>query len=519
MLPLMKTRLKKLLLALCPRGVDTLCCLAAGALFPLAFAPVNAWWLALVLPAVLYAFTLTASTRRAASLGFWFGMGYFGVGVSWVYVSIHEFGNTPAPLALLFTLGFIAILALFFAGQLLLYKRLQQHATLNPLLFSASWVVSEGLRSVFLTGFPWLLTGMSQIPSPLQGFAPVIGVYGLSFICVCTAALLYQLVRARSLPAIISPLLLFVLVAVSGYKLSGIHWTESQGVSTAISIVQGNIPQEMKWSNEYLDMIVRRYDELTRKELGTPLIIWPESALPLPYQNAGEYLDELGASAKAKGSTIILGIPFEAENQKQYYNSILSIGRDQGRYSKYHLVPFGEYVPFSNALRGIIALLDIPMSDFIPGHDSAATLPFGNARIAPFICYEIAYSDVIRHKLPEANLLLTITNDAWFGNSLAPWQHAQMAQMRALQTGRYSILSGNDGITTVFDEQGKQIASLPQFTTAVLHSTVTLYQGATPWVTWGDTPIFTTAATLLGLAWLRRRLTRHREVLTTLPSA
>jgi len=255
-------------------------------------------------------------------------------------------------------------------------------------------------------------------------------------------------------------------------------------------MLQGNIPQQLKWSPSFLKQTDERYDSLTKENWHSNLIIWPEAALPLPHSQATEYLDDLAVNAKQHDTTIVLGIPFRAENSNQFYNAIIAIGANQGRYNKYHLVPFGEFLPLSNLLSGIIEFFNLPMSDFLPGAAQQSNLKIGAYQIAPFICYEIAYPDGLRRSLPAAGLLLTVSNDAWFGDSLAPWQHAQIGQMRALQTGRYHLMNGNNGITAVFDNNGNVVARIPQFKTATLTTTVQLRTGATPWVIWGNIPIY-----------------------------
>ncbi|MBS0358696.1 MAG: apolipoprotein N-acyltransferase [Proteobacteria bacterium] len=479
---------------------DFLACFA-GLILPLAFAPLNYYFIAVLSPLLLLFSWLHCSPKRAALRGFLFGLGFFGVGVSWIFVSIHVYGDTPIWLAGIFTALFVMALSCFPALQGYLLNQFFPKNNLYKIIlaFPAIWVLIEWLRSWLFTGFPWLLLGYSQTDSALRGLAPIIGVYGISFVVLLTSSILLLLFtrivnnkidwRGRiSREDYILIFFLFYIWFGSG-ALSHIEWTTSTGDKIQVSLIQGDIPQQLKWSPEYLQKSLSIYENLTKTHWRSELIVWPEAAIPLFLHDAKNFLRPLTETAKKHHSNLITGIPIQNSTINEYYNGIILVGQNEGIYHKRHLVPFGEFLPLQNWLRGIINLFNLPMSDFSPGPYKQENLKLGQWKIAPFICYEIAFSELVLSDLPEANLLMTLSNDAWFGHSLAPAQHLQMSRMQSLQTGRYQLVATNNGITALIKSDGKILDQLQPFTRGVLTGEVVPMLGATPWIKIGIWPM------------------------------
>ncbi|MEO5574002.1 MAG: apolipoprotein N-acyltransferase, partial [Gammaproteobacteria bacterium] len=415
--------------------------LLAGTLLPLAFAPFHFFPLAILAPALLFFVWLGATPRLAFRRGWLFGVGMFGVGISWIYVAIHDFGHTNMFLAVLLTGGFVAFLALFpavlgYAATRLLYQKntpiKTSRETLKLLLvFPAGWTLFEWIRSWILTGFPWLNLGNSQIDAPLAGLAPLLGVYGISLATALSAALLVCMVIAEKnikLRALFAFAILWGLSALLGQ----IVWTQPLGKPLHVALIQGNIPQDIKWRPEQQQHTLELYTDLTRRQWGRDLILWPEGAVPVFYDElADTYLAALQNEARAHGTDMLIGLPVLDQKTDRYYNSMMSLGRSQGFYHKQHLVPFGDYVPLQEVLRGLIGFFDLPMSGFSAGTSDQALLEVAGHKTGISICYEDVFGEEVIRTLPEASLLVNATNNAWYGDSLAPPQHLQMSRMRA----------------------------------------------------------------------------------------
>ncbi|HEX9181271.1 MAG TPA: apolipoprotein N-acyltransferase, partial [Burkholderiales bacterium] len=434
--------------------------------------------------------------RRAALAGFAFGLGLFGAGASWIYVSLHDFGAMPAPLAGIATFLFCALLALFPAAV----GWLQARFPLAPfprftLMVPALWALSDWTRSWFLTGFPWLATGYSQVPaSPLAGFAPLLGVFGVSLAAALSAGLLL-LAADRTLPCPVGcgaaprawPAIgLLGVLWFAGFALKQVPWTEPAGGPLKVSLLQGNITQDLKWRPEKALATLDTYLRLAREAEGR-LVILPETALPLfRHEVPPEYLDALARRVAAAGGDLLAGMP-ELAGPREYYNSMMSFGASPSQiYRKHHLVPFGEFVPLRPLFGWVMDWLRIPLGDFSRGAAVQAPMAVAGQKVAVNICYEDVFGEEIIRQLPEATLLANVSNDAWFGRSLGPQQHLQIAQARALETGRYHMRATNTGVTAVIDPRGRVLARAPEFTTTRLEAEVTGYTGATPYVRWGN---------------------------------
>lgn len=462
--------------------------LMAGMALPLAFSPFNYFPVALISLALLFLTWQADDYRFAARRGFLFGLGMFGVGVSWVYVAIHDFGQASMLVAGLLTLLFISIFSLYLAGIGWLIKRYASELTPNInliFLFPLLWLGFEAFKAWFLTGFPWLEVGISQINGPLHGFTPVIGVLGVSLLTAISAGLL----AASLLSKRVSYFLLFGMIWLAGAMLSEHEWTQAYDEPVQVSIIQGNIAQEIKWDREQIYRTLALYQQRTEQHWDSDLVVWPENAVTVFYHQAEEFfIEPLAEKAREHDTAILLGLPVLDRQTDKYYNAMASIGDEQGVYFKQHLVPFGDYVPFE-WLRGLIAFFDLPMSSFSAGTDQQPLLKVAGHKVGISICYEDVFSSEIRTTVPEAGFFVNATNNAWYGDSFAPHQHLQISQNRSLEMGRPTVRSTTNGISAFIDHHGQIVAKTAQFEEAVLTNMVQPRHGATPYVSWGYLPI------------------------------
>jgi len=478
--------------------------LLAGALGVTAFAPLGWYPLAFLSLAVLFNQWLRDSPRQALRHGALFGLGYFGAGVSWVYVSVHTYGHVPAPTAVLVTVALVVFLSLYPALLGYCLKRCLPAADWRLLVaFPAGWVLSEWLRGWLFTGFPWLTLGSSQIDGPLSGYAPLSGVYGVGLAVALTAALLVALVRNRArLPSLIA----LCVIWAGGYLLDRVAWTEARGAPLKVALVQGNIAQETKWAPGNLTHTLTRYTELTFKLPPTDVVVWPETAIPAFYDQVQDSLiPQLETGLRQSGAVLLTGIPVLDLATWRYYNSVVSIGGERRFYYKQHLVPFGEYLPLRRVLGDSLDALAVPNADFSGGEATQPLLEAAGYPVATSICFEVVFGEEIRRALPQAALLVNVSNDGWFGASLAPHQHLEMARLRAKETGRPMLRATNTGISAIIDDTGRVIARSRQFEEAVVTGSVVPRQGATPYVLLGNTPVVILTVMCLLLVGVARR--------------
>lgn len=472
----------------------------AGALLTLSFAPFGLWPAGIAGCALFGYFLCTCSTGAAIWRGWLFGLGLFGTGASWVYVSIHVYGQAGVGLATLLTALFCAGLALLpaiFAG---LYVRWIRGLPGGMLIgFPALWVLFEWLRSWLLTGFPWLYLGYAHIDTWIAGWAPIAGVYGLSFFTALTASCLFLAWRSREPASLVTYAGIVVTIWVGGLVLRPIEWVvPASEEPLSVALYQPNIPQELKWDRRYYDTILQQYERAVRPMFGKDIVLWPESAIPRIYANARDFLDPMARRASLTDSTLITGIP-SRDDAGAYRNSIVAIGLGEGMYHKQRLVPFGEYVPLEDWLRGVIAFFDMPMSSFSSGPPDQPPLRAGSHRVAPYICYEIVYPGLVARAARRAELLVTVSNDTWFGASIGPLQHLQMARMRALENGRYLLRGTNNGVSAIIDHRGKITAQTEQFVETTLTGTAEVMLGHTPFTSFGPMPVIIACVILLAL--------------------
>jgi len=440
--------------------IASLLTLFAGALLSLAFAPFNFYSLAFIAPAALLFIWLRSTPWQATYRGFLFGLGFFGVGTSWIYISIHNFGNASVPLAVFITGLFIVAMALYPAAQGYLFRQLFQHKSLTVqclFVFPATWLIFEGLRAWLFTGFPWLSLGYSQVTTPLLAFTPLFSVYGVSLaVCFISGALVMLAASIKSIGMKVTAVIVIGVLMFSGWILKDRSWTQPAGKSITISLVQGNIPQRMKWQPDQLINILNIYKNLTEKLWNSQLIVWPEAAVPTFPQGVKKYYTQMNKLARQHGDYLIIGSPIYDPTTQKFYNGLQMIGRGKGRYLKRHLLPFGEYTPLTSIFGSLMKKLNIPMSNFSRGPEDQKPLRIGNYNIAAFICYEIAFSrEVLRHA-KNTQLLINISDDSWFGHSIALDQQVEMAQFRALEIGRPTLLSTNTGITAIINPLRKK---------------------------------------------------------------
>jgi apolipoprotein N-acyltransferase len=465
----------------------------------LSFAPFGWYLFALLFIAPLLAAFFILAPRQAAMAGFAYGAGLFLAGTYWLYVSIHVFGGAPLVLAIVLMLGLVVIMALYYAAAGWLIARLSGKKVLNfVLLAPAAWVVLEWLRGWFLSGFPWMTLGYSQIDSPLSGFAPVAGIYGVSFLLVLTVTAAIAAARSEGLRRWLL-LLLAMAPWPTGHLLNGVEWTGIAGPAVRTSIVQGGVPQDRKWLPEQFAPTLDLYRDALAKEADSDLVIWPEVAIPNVLDQVEGYVSLLEQEVQASGTMLLFGILERDDSLEHIYNSIIAIGGG-GRqvYRKRHLVPFGEYFPVPDFVREWMRLMNLPYSDISAGDDVQPLLQMADGnKLSVAICYEDAYAAEQLYALPDATILVNVSNDAWFGDSIAPHQHLQIARMRALEVGRYAVRATNNGVSAFIGPKGQLLATGPQFEYVTMRYDVVPLSGLTPYARLGNWPVILLLTTLV----------------------
>jgi len=486
-----------------------------GVLSMLSFAPFGYYPLALILVVpVLLAFKCLPA-RAAASIGFWYGAGLFLAGTYWLYVSIHVFGQAPLVLALLLMLALVLIMAVYYAAAGWLVARCRGDSIGCFVVVGASvWVLMEWLRGWVLTGFPWMTFGYSQIDSPLSGFAPVIGNYGVSFLLLLSAGAVVSSLcasgRSRAILIVIA-----ILPWLAGFALQDVEWTEASGDPVATTIIQGGVSQDRKWLPEQFEPTLQLYrDSLSETNFerdGSQLIIWPEVAIPSVLDRVDGLVDQLEADIATHEQTLLFGILERDASRQQVFNSVVALGGNTRQiYRKRHLVPFGEYFPVPDFVREWMRLMNLPYSDISAGEDVQPLIEMADGnRLSVAICYEDAYATEALYALPEASILINVSNDAWFGDSIAPHQHLQIARMRALEAGRHVVRATNNGISAFIGPGGELVKTGPQFEFASLSHSVQPRDGLTPFARVGNWPVVTSAC--LALLWFGWRNGRRNK--------
>ncbi|ASP46944.1 apolipoprotein N-acyltransferase [Cognaticolwellia beringensis] len=493
-----------------------------GLALVLCYAPFSYYWLMVILlPAWLYSLQ-GKSAKAAAKQGFIFAFGWFSAGISWVHVSIDQFGGLPLAVSILLMVALCLYLALFLALACFLAARFSYQNKLNLWLLLPFWLLAEFLRGVLLTGFPWLTLGYSQIDGPLAAFAPVIGEKGISALIIAISIAIVYIIKQRKRYL---HLAFLAAICVASLSLQQTVWVSPTGKSVKTVMVQGNIKQAMKWAPELTWPTMLKYVDLTRQHYPADIIIWPESAITAiePSTQAQEFLEIAQSSALLNNSTIISGIIDYNFNSKDYYNNLIVLGKEspddeqgsyqynnENRYAKHHLLPIGEFVPFADWLRPLAPFFNLPMSSFSRGEYVQNNLIANGYHLLPLICFEVAFAEQLSANFSnQTDLLLTVSNDAWFGDSHGPHQHLEIVRMRALEFGRPFLRATNNGITAVIDHQGDILKQIPQFEQAVLSTQVPLVTGLTPYARYTRIIDFAIPLLLLLLAFIRRF--QHKE--------
>lgn len=491
-------------------ALQTIAALMLGLMLPLSMAPFRLWpliWLSIAGFFVLI--HQARSGRQALWLGWVYGAGMYGLGISWVYQSMRTV-STPVPMSLLLTSLFCLGIALLPMLQAWLYHRyLRAHRAAVWLAAPMLWMLFEWLRSWLFTGMPWLLSGYALTDTPMAQVAAIIGVYGLGTLVVLSAAGLAQAAiqpQHRSL-WLGSSLALIALPMAIGWAVPASHWSAPQAEITAVA-VQSNVRQADKWAARNVRPTLDFYARQARLHTEPDLMLWPEAALTVRPHRIPDWLDELDQMGKNREQAIITGII--TEEAGRYYNALLGFGESEGEYRKQHLVPFGEYLPFEQQLRGLIEFFSLPMSTLTPAPEPQQPMLWqrqdATYRLAPVICYEAAYPGLVRQLAKESDLMIMVSNDAWFGDSLAPHQHLQITRMRAIENSRAIVRSTQNGISALIDADGKVLARSRQFEVAALTGQVTLRQGLTPYQRWGGIGWLLVPTVLVALiAWQSRR--------------
>ncbi len=481
-----------------------------GCATTLVFAPAHWSILAPILILPLLFVALTVSPKDAAAHFFWFGFGLFLTGTYWIYISVHVFGHAALWIALLLMIGLSLIMATFLWLAGWLTSRLS-HGEPWRLFFvaPAAWVVVEWLRGWILTGFPWLAQGYGQIDSALAGWAPILGIYGVSLMLLFSTASILVAIMTNGKERIIAiPLILLPWLA--GGLLGAIEWTEPYGKAIRTTIVQGGVPQDQKWLPEQRQQTLDFYRSATLSVPESELIIWPEVAIPSLQVHVANYLDIVDGDARRNGQTVLLGIlenNTERSPQARIFNSVLILGSTERQfYRKRHLVPFGEYFPVPASVREWMKMQNLPYSDLAAGSENQALLMTANGvKLAVAVCYEDAYGAEQLYAFPDADILINVSNDAWFGDSIAPHQHLQIARMRALEVGRYAVRSTNTGISAFIGPEGELLKTGKQFAEVIMTADIRSHRGTTVYADWGNLPIVGICFALLGFFWIRSR--------------
>ncbi|WP_371186163.1 apolipoprotein N-acyltransferase [Thalassotalea maritima] len=459
-------------------------CFLAGTVATFAFAPFGHWYLA---PLSLLVWLLQinkTSTKTALTRSFGWGFGYFSAGISWVHVSIEQFGGLPLAVSLLLMALLCAYLALFPALSGYLSAKLTRSRHVNVLLVPLTWLVCEYLRSELLTGFPWLSIGYTQVDGPLVSWAPIIGEVGISFVIVFIVAAIAK--QLQSSFCLRSSAAVTAVIAITPFTTSLTAVNET-GEQLNVALVQGNIKQELRWDEKVEQDIIDLYVELTEPLYAEhDLIIWPEAAIPRVEPLAQPTLRYLNRQAHSQRSALVTGILNYDVDTRQFYNKIITLGnkhRDAeqadyyygngNHFNKHHLLPIGEFVPFGDLLRPIAPLFNLPMSSFSRGDYVQQNLVANDTHLLPLICFEIVFPNQLAANMtPKTDVILTISNDAWFGASHGPHQHLEIARMRAIEFAKPVLRATNNGLTAVIDHRGNIVADVPQFQEAILSTTV-----------------------------------------------
>jgi apolipoprotein N-acyltransferase len=482
----------------------------AGMLLVLSFAPFHLPGLSFISLAYLFFLIQKRSARASFFIGFCFGLGFFGLGVSWLFVSIRNYGHLNGVIAASLTGLFITYLALYQGLMAYLYQYLKPRTVglWAIILFSTLWCGNEILRATVFGGFPWLILGWGQIDSPLGQLLPLVGVLGVSWI-TCFLSGLLALAFMHTAKTRMIYLLIFVGALMTPSYLSHIAWSQPGSSVLSVGVIQANLSMRDKWDEQLFWKILNYYQDGVQHLLDQDIIVLPESAIPLPSHFVGDYLARLDEQARLTHTAILLGIPQSStEDDSVFFNSLIGLGEAQGYYRKQHLVAFGEFIPA--ILMNLNQWLNLPTPNMLPGNTQQPLMTLRKHAFATLICYELAYPELLRQQLPEAEWIVSLSDDGWFGHSFAIYQHLQMAQVLSKQSARFQIVSNNDGLSSIINTSGEITASLPAFQDGLLRSFLQPSYGVTPWVQYGNRPLYVLML-LVFLSSIAKTIEAHRE--------
>lgn len=476
----------------------------SGLALPLAFAPFAFAPVAILSLAVLLLLWQDATPVTAARRGFAWGFGAFLAGLYWLYISLHIFGKAPLWLSVPLMLGVVAIMALYPALAGYLYARFAPASVrLALLLFlPAIWALLEWLRGWLASGFPWLAMGYSQTDTVLAGFAPIGGVYLVGALVAASAGALVCLIIERRRGLVLTCLLSLWVI---GAAIRPMPFTVPKSETLTVSLLQGAVPQDQKWLPEQFAPTLDLYLRMTRDNWTSDLVIWPEAAIPALLANVEDYLGAVWQAARANDTALLIGIPRKDPDNGQYFNSVVALDEVRTIYDKRHLVPFGEYFPVPDFVRRWMRLMNLPYSDFTAGRDDQAPVQVAGETLAVTICYEDVFGAEQLREIAHASLLVNVSNDAWFGDSIAPHQHLQIARMRAMETRRPMLRATNTGISAFIGPGGEILRRSQQFSSQVLTAEVRGHKGKTPYMVLRDWLLVVLAATAVAVALLADR--------------
>lgn len=485
----------------------------AGIALTFSFAPFDYFYLALFSLTFLFCTWQYSSAWQAAVYGYCYGLGLFGVGVSWVFVSIYFYGSGELFSSLLLTSLFAAFWALFPALAGYLAVSLARFFSRRCLLIilPVIWILVEyGRGFCLLNGFPWLQIAYSQLDSPFAGYIPLFGVYGTGFLFAFSAALFsYLIVQKKHFPFIAGSL---VLILGAGCLLNHQRWTVKIAAPISVTLIQGNVSQEQKWQQNSLIGTLMTYQQLTNQHWDSQLIVWPETAIPAYLSQVDlAFLQPLEQQALSHGTDIIVSLLEKEQQTQAVYNSALVLGKKRASYRKNHLLPFGEYMPLQPFSGWVLKQIGVRLDDFSVGGNNQPLLEAAGYPIVTSICYEDAFGSESIRQVEKAAYLVNLTNDAWFGHSIEPHQHLQMARMRALESGRYLLRATNTGVTAIIAPDGKLIAQAPLFITTALSGVIFPMTGLTPYAVIGDNLIIIALALVLSVILLAEKLHLRKQ--------
>ncbi len=493
-------------------GFQALFMLCIGALLTFSYAPYNVTWLPFLCCTLFFLCIIHCKPKHKVTLGFCFALGWFTAGLSWVHISIHSFGGLP----LIFSLALMLLLALYLSVYPTITVWVLNKINVNYWFFVLPllWYVTEYLRSTLFTGFPWLSIGYTQVEGPLAAWIPILGETGVAVLVVWLSLLLSLTITKVTKVTKTLSLCLVLIISLMTMLISPIEWVTSSNKSAEVAVIQGNIAQELRWVPEQDEPTMQRYQNLTSKLWhSTDIILWPEAAIPRIEPLAEPFLNELDNKAFDTNTGLLTGLLDYDFDSRIAFNNVVSLGKrhpaqkepeytyqDHYRFSKHHLLPIGEFVPFEQWLRKLAPIFDLPMSSFTRGDYVQPNLVANGWHFVPAICFEIAFPRQIRANITRnTDALLTVSNDAWFKDSHGPHQHLQIAQMRALEFGLPVIRGTNNGVTAIISPTGVIEAQLPQFQPAVLTHTLKAYSGNTPYRQYGERPTVLFLIILLSL--------------------